>query len=50
MHHADHIGAAELVERIERYAHDDSYYWQVPDLLQKMAADGTTFAELNRKG
>ena len=49
-HYADHIGAAELVERIERYAHNDPYYWQVPDLLQKMAADGTTFAELNWKG
>ncbi len=47
MHTADVIGAAELVARIERYAEEDPYYWQVPDLLRKMAAEGKTFAEMN---
>ncbi|MFY0633264.1 MAG: enoyl-CoA hydratase/isomerase family protein [Vannielia sp.] len=47
MHTADVIGAAELVARIERYAEEDPYYWQVPDLLRKMAKDGSTFAEMN---
>ncbi|MBY6047815.1 3-hydroxyacyl-CoA dehydrogenase NAD-binding domain-containing protein [Vannielia litorea] len=47
MHTADVIGAGELVARIERYAKEDPYYWQVPDLLRKMAAEGTTFAEMN---
>ncbi|MEL7525380.1 MAG: 3-hydroxyacyl-CoA dehydrogenase NAD-binding domain-containing protein [Pseudomonadota bacterium] len=47
MHTADQIGAAELVRRIETYAQEDSYYWQVPALLRKRAEDGGTFAEMN---
>jgi len=37
-----------LVRRITDYANEDSHYWQVPGLLQKMADDGTTFADLNK--
>ncbi|MEO1115926.1 MAG: 3-hydroxyacyl-CoA dehydrogenase NAD-binding domain-containing protein [Pseudomonadota bacterium] len=47
MHAADQVGAAELVRRIETYAQEDSYYWQVPALLRKRAEDGGTFAEMN---
>lgn len=47
LHYADTIGAKELVARIEKYAEEDPNYWQVPDLLRKMAADGTTFADMN---
>ena len=47
--YADTIGAAALIKRIETYAKDDSNSWQVPDLLRKMAADGTTFADLNKE-
>ncbi|MEO0978204.1 MAG: 3-hydroxyacyl-CoA dehydrogenase NAD-binding domain-containing protein [Pseudomonadota bacterium] len=47
MHTADQVGAAELVRRIETYAQEDSYYWQVPALLRKRAEDGGTFAEMN---
>ena len=47
MHTADTIGAAELVKRIEDYAQEDAYYWQVPELLRKMAESGGTFAEMN---
>ncbi|WP_420335148.1 3-hydroxyacyl-CoA dehydrogenase NAD-binding domain-containing protein [Roseibium sp.] len=47
MHTADQIGAAELVRRIEAYAKEDSYYWQVPALLRKLAEAGGTFAEMN---
>jgi len=47
MHTADTIGAAELVKRIEDYAKEDAYYWQVPELLRKMAESGGTFAEMN---
>ena len=50
MHHADQVGAAELVARIERWAEEDPHYWQVPDLLRRMAADGTTFAQMNERG
>ncbi|MCA0920481.1 3-hydroxyacyl-CoA dehydrogenase NAD-binding domain-containing protein [Pseudooceanicola nanhaiensis] len=49
LHYADTIGAKTLIERIEHYAQEDDYYWQVPALLRKMAADGTTFADLNKE-
>ena len=48
LHYADTLGAKEVVARIERYAEDDDYYWQVPEILRKMAADGSTFADLNK--
>ena len=49
MHTADQIGAAELVRRIEDYAREDSYYWQVPALLRKLAETGGTFAQMNER-
>ncbi|SEP84504.1 3-hydroxyacyl-CoA dehydrogenase NAD-binding domain-containing protein [Thalassovita taeanensis] len=48
LHYADTIGAAELLTRIKTYAVEDANYWQAPALLEKMAADGTTFADLNK--
>ena len=48
LHYADTIGAAELVARIENYATEDSHFWQVPPILRDMAANGTTFADLNK--
>ena len=48
MHYADILGAKELIERIETYAKEDSYYWKVPGLLHEMAQEGTTFADMNR--
>lgn len=50
MHTADDIGAADLVRRIEEYAEQDAFYWQVPDLLRQMAANGGNFAQMNDKG
>jgi len=50
MHTADVIGADELIRRIEAYAGEDSYYWQVPELLRTMAASGGTFAQMNEQG
>ncbi len=47
LHYADTLGAKELVARIERWAQDDPHYWQVPQLLRKMAQDGSQFADLN---
>jgi len=46
MHYADTIGAATLIQRIERLAQEDAHYWQVPPLLREMAGDGRTFADL----
>ena len=48
LHYADTIGAKELQKRIIAYAKDDPHYWQMPPLIEKMAADGTTFADLNK--
>lgn len=47
MHTADQIGAGELVRRIEAYAQEDAYYWQVPELLRNMAERDGSFAEMN---
>ena len=49
LHYADTIGAAALIERIKTYAKEDPNYWQVPALLEKMAANGTTFADMNKE-
>ncbi|MGB3556344.1 MAG: 3-hydroxyacyl-CoA dehydrogenase NAD-binding domain-containing protein [Jannaschia sp.] len=49
MFHADTVGAAELIRRIETYAQDDAHFWQVPPLLRRMAEDGTTFARMNEE-
>ncbi|MGI3169545.1 3-hydroxyacyl-CoA dehydrogenase NAD-binding domain-containing protein [Pseudooceanicola sp. C21-150M6] len=48
LHYADTIGAEALVKRMETYGQEDAYYWQVPDLLRKMAAEGKTFADMNK--
>ncbi|MFN3146815.1 MAG: 3-hydroxyacyl-CoA dehydrogenase family protein [Paracoccaceae bacterium] len=47
LHHADTLGAAEIVARIEHYAAEDAHYWQVPEILRRMAAEGGSFAALN---
>ena len=49
MHLADQIGIGELIDRIELYAKEDSYFWQVPSLLYKMQQRNETFAELNER-
>lgn len=47
LHYADSLGARELIERIERWAVEDPHYWQAPELLKKMADEGSSFADLN---
>lgn len=47
LHYADTLGAEKIVALIEQYAAEDAYYWQVPDILRRMAADGSRFADLN---
>ncbi|MCD1626782.1 enoyl-CoA hydratase/isomerase family protein [Seohaeicola saemankumensis] len=49
LHYADTIGAEALVARIKTYAKEDATYWQVPALLEKMAASGTSFADMNKE-
>jgi preprotein translocase subunit Sec61beta len=48
LHYADKLGPQELISRIETYAQEDSYYWQVPVMLRQMALDGTKFSDLNK--
>ena len=47
MHTADAIGAADLVRRIRAYADGDAQFWQVPPLLDRLAATGGTFGAMN---
>lgn len=47
MHMADQIGVSEIIARIEAYAKDDAYFWQVPKLLREMDATGKSFSDLN---
>lgn len=47
MHLADHIGIKTLISRIETYAQEDAYFWQVPQLLLTMQHDGQTFGDMN---
>ncbi len=47
MHLADQIGLPGIIARIDSYATEDSYFWQVPELLRDMSAPNQTFADLN---
>jgi 3-hydroxyacyl-CoA dehydrogenase len=45
MFHADSLGLASVLARIEAYAKDDPRFWTPAPLLQRLAAEGKTFAE-----
>lgn len=47
LHYADQIGLDQIVKRIEAYASEDAFYWQVPTILKQMADTGATFSDLN---
>lgn len=47
--HADTLGPAEIVKRIEEYAARDAQFWQVPAILRRMTETGGLFADLNRE-
>ena len=49
MHYADHIGLDTVIKQIETYAVEDSYFWQVPDLLRKMQKSGQCFNDINNQ-
>jgi 3-hydroxyacyl-CoA dehydrogenase len=48
MHHADTLGPAVWCDRIARYAQEDPAFWRIPPLLQRLAAEGRLFADLDR--
>jgi len=47
MHMADVIGIDTLIKRIDAYAKEDAYFWQVPQLLREMASNGQSFSDFN---
>jgi len=49
MHMADVIGIETLIKRIETYAAEDAYFWQVPQMLRDMANKGQCFSDLNQE-
>lgn len=49
MNHADCIGAAALVERVETFAIEDPQFWQVPALLRELAQSGRSFSDMNKE-
>ncbi|CAD0186780.1 Fatty acid oxidation complex subunit alpha [Ruegeria sp. THAF57] len=50
LQYADITGLDVLVQRIEEYAKEDPYYWQVPALLRELAEAGKSFNDLNKEG
>lgn len=47
MHMADQIGLKTVLSRIETYAKEDSFFWQVPKILREMIARKQSFSDLN---
>lgn len=51
MHYADFTGLFNVVQAMKRFAknpHDDASFWQPAPLIQRLIAEGKTFADLNR--
>lgn len=47
MHWADAQGLPKLVADIRTWGREDDWFWQPAPLLEKLAAEGSTFASLN---
>ncbi len=47
LHYADQVGIKTLIARIEEFATEDAYYWQVPELLRDMVEQDQVFADFN---
>jgi 3-hydroxyacyl-CoA dehydrogenase len=47
MEQADIIGLPTVLEAIRAYAKTDPRFWKPSALLEKLAAEGKTFADLN---
>jgi 3-hydroxyacyl-CoA dehydrogenase len=42
------FNVAEAMKRFARNPHDDASFWQPAPLIQRLIAEGKTFADLNR--
>lgn len=47
LHTADQIGIESVIERVNAYATEDPYFWQVPALLHEMHQKKQNFKDLN---
>ena len=47
MHFADRYGIDRVVADIREFAGEDDHFWRVSPLLERLAAEGRTFADLN---
>ena len=47
MQYADTVGVDKILNDIKRFAEEDDFLWQPAPLLEKLAAEGKTFASLN---
>jgi 3-hydroxyacyl-CoA dehydrogenase len=51
LNYADFVGLFNVAEAMKRFAknpHDDARFWQPAALIQRLIAEGKTFADLNR--
>ena len=51
LNYADFVGLFNVAEAMKRFAknpHDDARFWQPAPLIQRLIAEGKTFADLNR--
>ena len=46
-HYADTVGIKAILDDIKKFAEEDAFFWQPAPLLEKLAHEGRTFAELN---
>ncbi|MHC5656115.1 FAD-dependent oxidoreductase [Stappia sp. ICDLI1TA098] len=47
MHYADQVGLAKVLADIHEFAKDDDFFWAPSPLLERLVAEGKTFASLN---
>ncbi len=45
---ADIIGLAEVLNSIKAFAKEDAFFWQPSPLLERLASEGKTFADLDK--
>ena len=48
LHHADTVGLDSILSDIRAFAETDDHFWTPAPLLERLVAEGRTFASLNR--
>lgn len=47
LHYADTVGVEKILNNIKAFAEEDDFLWQPAPLLERLVAEGKTFASLN---